>query len=157
LEGAHQPVARDAELLENPARGPAVVGERQQDMLDRDVLVLEALGLVLGHGEQALEPARDIDLIGRAGRGGNLRELVELLLEPAVDPLNIHLCFQQDSWSQAPLLLEQGGEEMLDVDLLVGQANGLGLSRANGFLQLFGEAVDIHRERPPFVADLGSV
>ena len=54
----HQPVAGDAELLEKLAGGAAVVDRGQQQVLDGDVLVLELLGLVLGFGEQLVEPLR---------------------------------------------------------------------------------------------------
>ena len=63
LQRLHQPFASDAQLLEQSARGAAVLGHRQEQMLDRDIIVLEPLGLVLGLGEQAVEPAGDVDLI----------------------------------------------------------------------------------------------
>ena len=52
----HQPLAGEAEFLEQPAGGAVVVGRGKQDVLDRDVLVLELAGLVLGAGEQSIEP-----------------------------------------------------------------------------------------------------
>ena len=48
LQGRHEPVAGDAELLEDLPAGAGVVEHGQQQMLDGDVLVLELLGLVLG-------------------------------------------------------------------------------------------------------------
>ena len=45
--------------------GAGVVGHRQQQMLDGDVLVLELLRLVLGLAEQAVEPAGDADVARR--------------------------------------------------------------------------------------------
>jgi hypothetical protein len=41
-------------------------------------------------------------------------------------------------------LLEQGGGEVLDIDLLVRQADGLRVRGAKRFLELFGEAVGVH-------------
>ena len=78
LQRRHQPVAGDAELLEQPAGRAAVVGHGQQQVLDGDVLVLEALGLVLGLGEQPVEPAGDVPTAG-----GRLGEPLQLLLDPA--------------------------------------------------------------------------
>src|SRR5437763_1398842 len=57
LQSSHQLVARDLEFLEQSADRSAVLGHREQQMLDRDVLVLEAPGFVLGPGEQAVEAA----------------------------------------------------------------------------------------------------
>ena len=93
-ERRHQPLARDAELLEDLAGGAGVVGHGEQQMLDRDVLVLELLGFVLGFGEQAVEAAGDVDLIGRAGRGRDLRQAVEFLLDAAVNLSGLHAGFQ---------------------------------------------------------------
>ena len=63
LQRLHQPFARDAQLFEQSARGAAILGHRQQQVLDRDVFVLQPFGLVLSLGEQAIEAAGDVDLI----------------------------------------------------------------------------------------------
>ena len=34
--------------------------------------------------------------------------------------------------------------QVLDIDLLVSMLNGNGLGGANGFLQFFGESVEVH-------------
>ena len=77
----HQALAREAEFLEDAAGRAAVVDGGQQDMLYGDVFVLELLGFVLGGGEQAVEPRGDVDLVGRAGRAGDLGHAVEFLIE----------------------------------------------------------------------------
>ena len=48
LQRPHQPLAGDAQILED-----LLVGRGQQHVLDRNVVVLEALGFVLGRGQQA--------------------------------------------------------------------------------------------------------
>ena len=60
LERREQPVAGDAELLERLAGRAGVVGRGEQQVLDGDVLVLELLGLVLGVGDELVEPRRDV-------------------------------------------------------------------------------------------------
>ena len=52
LQGPHQALARDAEFAEQLARRPGVLGGGQQHVLDRDVVVLQALGFVFGLGQQ---------------------------------------------------------------------------------------------------------
>ena len=92
-------------------------------MLDGDVLVLEALGFVFRRGQQAVEPAGDVDLVRRAGRD---RRPWAAGRAPAptrrrsVGGLNVGL--GQDGGRKPFVFLEQGGEEMLDVDLLVAVA-----------------------------------
>ena len=79
----HQPLARRrrTRFSSRPADA-AVVGQRQQHVLDGNVFVLELLGLVLGRGEQPVQPRGDEDLVRRAGRPAHLRQPVQLLLEP---------------------------------------------------------------------------
>ena len=52
-------------------------------------------------------------------------------------------CLQQDSGSEAVLLLEQGDEEMFNIDLLVTVLDGKGLGGASGLLEFFGKAVEV--------------
>ena len=59
----------DPSSFKIPAGESGVVGHREQQVLDGDVFVLEAFGLVFGFGEQAVQPAGDVDLVGRAGGG----------------------------------------------------------------------------------------
>ena len=58
LKHAHQAVAGDAEILED-----FFVGGGQDDVLDRNVLVLETLGFVLRPRHQLLQPGGDVDLV----------------------------------------------------------------------------------------------
>ena len=45
---------------------------------------------------------------------------------------------------EAPFLLQQSEQEMLDVNLLVSAAGGQGLCRAESLLEFFRKAVKIH-------------
>jgi hypothetical protein len=48
LQRLHEPLARQAHLLKEASGGSAIVEHRQEQMLDRDVVVLEPLRLIFG-------------------------------------------------------------------------------------------------------------
>jgi hypothetical protein len=65
-ERLEEAIARDLELSQDPAGvalGP-LLEERKQQMLDRDVLVLQAARLLLRLRHQPGEALRDVDLAG---------------------------------------------------------------------------------------------
>jgi hypothetical protein len=53
--------------------------------------------------------------------------------------------FVQDGLAQALLLLNQGYQEMLNVELLLASAGSKGLGGSKTILQFFGEAIDVHK------------
>src|SRR5262249_43355818 len=81
LHGPHQPVARNAEFLENAAGGAGVVAHYQEQVLYGNKVVFEALGLVLGLGKEAVQPPADVQLVRAAGRSGHARQLFQLALD----------------------------------------------------------------------------
>ena len=144
LHGLHEALAGEAELLEQAAGRAAVAGHGQEQVLDRDVVVLEAAGLVFGLGQEAVEAAGDVDLVGRARGARDLGEALQFLLEGLEDGHGRHVRLVEDGRSEAVVLQEKGGEQVLDVDLLVAVAQGGGLGGLEGLLGFFGEAGEVH-------------
>ena len=145
LQGPHQALARDAELAEQLAGGAGVVGSGQQNVLHRDVVVLQPLGFFFGLGQQLGDALGDVDLIGTAGGAGHLGQPVHFLLDagPAGRPRGCRPC---SGW-RAPgrLPVQQGQHQVLDIDLLVSMLDGDGLGGSDGFLDFFSESVEVHR------------
>ncbi len=84
LEGAHETIARDTELLQDPAGRPRILGHRQQEVLDGDVIVLELFGPVLSLGEQPIQTAADVRLFRTSRRTAHARLSLQL-------PVHAHL------------------------------------------------------------------
>ena len=57
-QGLHQALVGEAEFLQQFARGAALVDSRQQDVLHRNVLVLQLARLVFGGGQQTYSDVR---------------------------------------------------------------------------------------------------
>ena len=108
----------------------------QQQVLDADVVVLEASRLVLGPGEQARQPLGDVRLIraGRRSRPGHLRDAVELLVECLLYRGHRDAGLGQQRRDDAVGRFQQGREQMLDVHPLVVAPRRQGLGLAQRFL-----------------------
>ena len=122
--------------------------EREHEMLDRHVLVLQTLGLALGRIEEAAEALSEEHLTGgraRARHAGSSRQFGFELCQHSVgvDP---DLCHQPAS--QTVGLLDQGEQKVLAVDLGVAEAQRLGLGVVQRLLRLLGEAVHVHCRAP---------
>jgi hypothetical protein len=87
-------------------------------MLDGDVLVLELLGLVLGLHQEATETAADVF----SGTPGDARQALQLLMHAAFQAIEIDVGLAENGRSQSRFLIEQGGEKVLDIDLLLSAA-----------------------------------
>src|SRR5581483_3472090 len=77
---------------------------------------------------------------------GYFGKLVDFLLQPAADGINVNVGFIEDRRSEAALLLQQGEDEVLDVNLLIPVPDGDGLGTADGVLHLLGESVNVHTD-----------
>ena len=77
-------------------------------------------------------------------RARNLRELVEFLLQAAVQRFQIHARFQKDRGSEPTFLLDQREQKMLDVHLLLAASDRLRLRGLDALLELFCKAVEVH-------------
>jgi hypothetical protein len=140
LQGAHEAVLTEAEFLED-----LFVRRGEQDVFDRDVGVFQALGFGFRSGEDLLQASGNVDLVHCSRRARDLGELFQLGVEALVEGLKVDICFQEDRLGEAALLLNQGKQEMLDVELLMAALTGHGLGGAKAFLEFFGKAVEVHR------------
>ena len=107
-EGLHEAVAGEAGFLEDAAGGAVVLDGGEEDVLDGDVVVLEALGLVLGGGEELLRSAGDVDLVGGAGGAGDFGQAVEFLVEARGDEVRGDAGLGEDGGGESIFLIEQG-------------------------------------------------
>ena len=112
-------------------------------MLDGDVLVLETPGLVFGLAEKPVETAADMP-----SAGGRLGETIELLLDPASQPTDIDVRLAENGNCQALVVLQEGKQQVLDVDLRVSRAAGACLGCRQRLLGLFREPIDVHPHTP---------
>ena len=121
LERAQQGVAADAVGLKHLACLASLFQDRQQQVLDADVVVLESSGLVLRPGEQARQPLGDVELLGPGRRpgSGHLRDAVELLLKALLHRRHRDVQLGQQRGDDAVGGLQQGGQQVLDVHPLV--------------------------------------
>ena len=119
-----QRLIRRSRVIPNSLRirpvNPCCRRHREQQVLDGDVFVFEAFGLVFGIGEQRVQAAGDVDLVGCAGRGQILWAAFRVPLRGGGGGFrDFDSCFQQDREGDAVFLFEEGGEEVLDVNLLI--------------------------------------
>ena len=116
-------------------------GQREQDVLGRDVLVAELAGLALGEAQDVHQLAAGGRLVGA---GGDRRELVERRVELGADRLRAGAELAQDGPDDALGLFEQRDEQVLGLGL--GVLAG-GRDRDGGLQCLLGldrEAVGLH-------------
>ena len=98
--------------VQEPAGRDGGLRHRQQHVFDRDVVVLERFGLVLGgaHDPRQLRRKR---YLGRVGtRAAQPRKLPNRLVDLARERLGIGTGLRDNIRGNAPLLLEQGRQHM---------------------------------------------
>ena len=142
LESADQAGAIDAEFLEDLAGGPRVVAHGQQEMFDGNKIILQAFGFILGLAEQAIESARDPNVVIRGPRDS--RQFLEFAMNVHLDSVNGDSGLGKQGGCEATLLIEKSEQQVLDVDLLVIESGRQTLGALQRFLGLFGEAVHVH-------------
>src|SRR5205809_45963 len=144
LEGRHQPLAREAEAAEDAALG----GHGEEEVLDAQVLVLEPPHLVLGLGEQLREALGDEGLRRPARGARDLRAARELALDRFLDRARRDAGRLEQVGREAVGLLEEGQQQVLDVDALVAPARGDAARALQRLLDLVGHAVHVHHRTP---------
>ena len=125
-------------------RGPVELGagrEREQQVLDGHVLVLQRLGL----GEGLLER-----LAGRAARRRlhvralHARQRGEPGLDRVADRRRMEPGLLEDARGNARLLRQEREQQMVRGELGVAAGDGVALSRCEGLLGLYGEFREVH-------------
>ena len=137
LERLEQTLLRDALGLEEIGRlGALHVGEGDQQVFYRYVLVPERLGLLLGliehGGELASEARLRVALLGVSR---------DLALERLAEWRDGHTHLLQDRHDDAVVLCEQGDEEVRVVDQRVAVPTRVADRFGQGFLGLYGQAI----------------
>jgi hypothetical protein len=113
-------------------------------MLDRDVVVFEFAGFVEGTGEEAVEASSDADLAhadAGAGDGGNF---VQLGFEFGKGQVERHASALEEAGDETIFLLQEGIQEVFDIDARMAEAGGVGLGFEDRGLGAFGEFIEIH-------------
>ena len=115
--------------------------QREQQVLRRDVLILELAHLVLGLVQDAREVGRRLRLLRRALYGGLLRQL-----RLALGALRFHRL--PGTFDQGPrqLLVEERDAEVLGVDLGIAPAARQLLGCGDGLSRLDRQTVEIHTD-----------
>jgi hypothetical protein len=131
-----------------PGRAGGLLGEREKEMLRRDVFVPELLCHLEGPVEDLVEIGRD-DGVGGCAR--HLRTVVELGLDLASEHRRIDPELLEDRDDDALVLPEQREEKMVRGKLGVAARARVALRLLDRFLGLDGELVESHRCLLPMI------
>src|SRR5207237_991730 len=129
------------------ARGAAVVGHRQKQMLDRNERVLQALGFILSLNEQSIEAAGDSG--GLRSAAADFRQPLDFAVNANLQCIGRNVGLPKNGGREAVLLVKQGEKDVLNVDLLMTQPNRQSLSVAQSRLGFFSQTIDVHILLPP--------
>ena len=144
LQGEHEPLAVDAELLQDASRRTLVVGDGQQQVLDRDIVIRQALGLVLGLQQRAIQTRADVDLLRLAGRPADARQFLQFAMYAQLERVHGDLRLGENGGRQSLFLVQQAEQKVFDIHLLMAEANGKLLRPSQCFLGLLSKMVQIH-------------
>ncbi len=137
-----QPIPGDAQLGQRPGGGAEVLADqRQQQVLARDVFVLELLRLLGRLLQEFLQAAADVDVGGGAA---HLRLLLQRFIDAGADRLGFHPQLAQQCRDDAVVLADQRAQHVLGADFLMVAAAGQIAGRRQGFLRLDGEFFEPH-------------
>ena len=141
-------VRRNSEGLEYLTERAALrlVQYREEDVLDRYVLVLEAVRLVLGAHQNLRKTLRDVDFAAFLTRAGNLRLTVQLVLYRSRYVAHGDVHFFEKPRNEPVLLLYKSESYVFGVDLLVSVADGEVLRVVKSFLRLLRKFIHIHMD-----------
>ena len=117
------------------------LGQREQEVLGGDVLVLQLAGLALGGAQDVEQLARGGGLARAGGDGG---QPVELAADLAADGGGVGADLAQDGVDDPLLLVEQGEQQVLRRRFRVAAVGGEPDRLLQGLLGLDGEAVELH-------------
>jgi len=145
-EDLEEALTGHAVLVQYAARGGlrARCDHREQDVLDGDVFVFQALGLLLGGVQQLRQGARDVYLAGCRPWPADARASFEMLLDCGAQRSHVDLGAGQQARDQPLGLVQQREQQVLDVDFGMPVAQGLGLRVVQSLLRLLGQPVGVH-------------
>ena len=92
-----------------------------------------------------MEARGDVDAASGSAGAGDLGKTGDFRLHPVGKFGRLGAEFFQQTGNEALFLGGEGVEEVFNLDGLVALLGGLGLSRGNGFLGVFGEFVQVHK------------
>jgi hypothetical protein len=145
LERVQEPRFVDRERLDDVAQTTLRSGEdRQEQVLDRDILVPHLAGLLLGRGHHLGEFLREEDLVRREPGPRHARQLAQLRFDRSLHDVVRHLHAFEQASDEPVLGFDETKEEVRDVDLLMTERHRLGLGKLQGFLRLLGQFLGVH-------------
>ncbi len=143
-QGGEQFLAGEPGVTEQAADTAGVAGHGQQQVLDRNVVVIQRFGLALGSRQEAGQRRgdRDLALVGvgprMAGQGGN--QSVDLV----ADRGGVEPGLLKDGRGDAFRLIEDRRQEVLRGSLGVTLGQGPSVTGIEGFLNALGHAFNVH-------------
>jgi hypothetical protein len=139
-ERSEQLVVRQTVPVEDRLHVAIRLGRSQDQMLDRDVVVLEALRLVLGFLEELKSASTERRLRTAGHLGNGFQSFLEFPADrPGARPGTL------DQWSRDPLaLLEQRDQQVLRQDFRVASPHGAVHRVAHRLLALRGQSIHTH-------------
>ena len=118
-------------------------------MLDGNEFIFQLLRFVFGPSQQFVHPAAEVEAIGSAACAGDARQLFQFPLSAYRDGVERNARLVEDSRRQPLFLIEKRQQQVLNVDLLVVEANSEFLRCLQGLLGFFRIAIDVHLCRLP--------
>ncbi len=145
-ERLQEAFAGDAVALKDARRCTAggIVGEREQQMLDRDVGVLEPAGLPLGSIEGPRQALGEEHLAWGRPRAGRPRLALDRLPHLGEQNGQVDAGRFDEARDQSALLGEQREQEVFVLGLRLPAPGRDALRFLNGFLGLLGQLVHVH-------------
>jgi len=123
FERGEQLTGVDARVGQKAAGRGFRLRHREQQVLDREVLVFEALRVVAGLHQQLVQRLGDVDL-ALFGVAGYARLARQLLLRAGAELRDGYAEPRQQGHGQSVLHLQQGGEQVFAIKLLLRKADG---------------------------------
>jgi hypothetical protein len=105
-----------------------------------DEVILHLFGFGFGIGGEFGEAGGDVDLVDFRDDG----ELGELLFGAGAEGIEGDAGFFEEVGGEPGLLVEEGEEEVFDLELGVGALDRQGLRGTEGVLGFFGEFIEVH-------------
>ena len=149
LERVEHGVARDAERAQEVTDTPGDLGHREQDVLGREVVVVEPSPLAVGSLEELVRLGRQLRLLRR--RPIDLGDACQRLVDAVAHHLGRHAHALEHRQDDALGLAHQRREQVLGRDLAVVPLACQRLGRAEGLAGLAGELVGVEGHGPSSV------